>query len=513
MPRTRTFAVLTILLPVGLAAVVLAPVCWGAGALTGTLSPSDLALIDRVTWGVNTTVAVQYMAMGRDRWLDAQLHPAPGDRLPPAAQAIVAAMPVATKPVAEATIALAAQSKAANQVEDIEQKKAAQQGYQQAMNDAARQAATRSLLRDLHSPDQLREKMTWFWFNHFNVLQGKSDIRATIGDYEDRALRPYALGRFRDLLEATVKHPAMLRYLDNADNAKGHLNENYAREIMELHTMGVGSGYTQEDVQELARILTGVGVNVQPDPPKPPVPPGYIRAGLFEFNPNRHDYSVKHFLGHTIEGSGFPEVQQALDILARHPATANHICRQIATYFVADNPPAPLVQRMAQTFQRTDGDIASVLGLMFRSPEFNAAAKAKYKDPMQFVLSAVRLAYDDKVVLNTGPIQGWLSRLAQGLYAHETPDGYAMNAAAWGGPGQMAMRFEIARQIGSNSAGLFKPPGPDAVDRPAFPQIQNALYFTSLQQTLSAQTRTALDQAVSPQDWNTLFLSSPEFMR
>src|SRR5271165_3082266 len=171
MPRVRTFALLTIVLPGALASV-----SWAAGTLTGTLSPSDLALIDRVTWGVNTTVAAQYMALGRDRWLDAQLHPAPGDRLPAAAQAIVAAMPIAAKPVAETVIALAAQSKAANQVEDIEQKKAAQQGYQQAMNDAARQAATRSLLRDLYSPDQLREKMTWFWFNHFNVLQGKSDI-------------------------------------------------------------------------------------------------------------------------------------------------------------------------------------------------------------------------------------------------------------------------------------------------------------------------------------------------
>ena len=486
-----------------------------AGALQGPLSPSDVALIVRVTWGVNTWTASQYMALGRDRWLDAQLHPASGDRLPPAVQAAIAAMPITARPVAETATALAAQSKAANQVQDVEPKKAAQQSYQQAMNDAARQAATRSLLRDLYSPDQLREKMTWFWFNHFNVLQGKSDIRSTIGDYEDRALRPFALGRFRDLLEATVKHPAMLRYLDNAENAKGHINENYAREIMELHTMGVGSGYTQEDVQELARILTGVGVNFQSDPPKPGtvMPPGTIRAGLFEFNPNRHDHAVKHFLGHTIEGSGFGEVEQALDLLARHPATANHICNQLATYFVADNPPAALVQRMAQTFQRTDGDIASVLGLMFRSPEFNAAPRAKFKDPMQFVLSAVRLAYDDKVVLNTGPVQGWLGRLAQGLYNHETPDGYPMNAAAWSGPGQMAMRFEIARQIGSNSAGLFKPPGPDAVDHPAFPQIANALYFTSLQQTLSNATRAALDQAVSPQDWNTLFLSSPEFMR
>jgi len=508
MPRLYSLALLTVVIT-GSAA------CCHAGALQGTLSPSDVALIDRVTWGVSTSTAAQYIALGRDRWLDAQLHPAPGDRLPPAVQATVAAMPIASKPLAESAIALAAQSKAANQIQDVEPKKAAQQGYQQAMSDTARQAATRSLLRDLYSSDQLREKMTWFWFNHFNVLQGKSDIRATIGDYEDRALRPFALGRFRDLLEATAKHPSMLRYLDNAENAKGHINENYAREIMELHTMGVGSGYTQEDVQELARILTGVGVNFQSDPPKPGtvMPPGTIRAGLFEFNPNRHDYSVKHFLGHTIEGSGFGEVEQALDLLARHPATANHISQQLATYFVADNPPAALVQRMAQTFQRTDGDIASVLGLMFRSPEFNAASRTKYKDPMQFVLSAVRLAYDDKVVLNTGPILGWLGRLAQGLYNHETPDGYPMNAAAWSGPGQMAVRFEIARQIGSNSAGLFKPPGPDAVDHPAFPQIANALYYTSLQQTLSPATRAALDQAVSPQDWNTLFLSSPEFMR
>jgi uncharacterized protein (DUF1800 family) len=515
MPRNRCF----VLLMVPVLALAAAPDGGRAGALSATLGPADLALIDRVTWGVNTSVASQYIALGRDRWLDDQLHPPPKDRLPAAAQAMINAMPIATKPVAEIAMALAAQSRTANQVGDIEQKKAAQQAYQQAMNDTARYAATRSLLRDLYSPDQLREKMTWFWFNHFNVLQWKSDIRATIGDYEERALRPYALGRFRDLLEATVKHPAMLRYLDNAENASGHINENYAREIMELHTMGVGSGYTQQDVQELARILTGVGVNFQPDAPKPagpapaPPPPGYIRAGLFEFNPNRHDTGPKHFLGHAIEGGGFAEVEQALDLLARQPATANHICLQIATYFVADTPPPALVQRMAQTFQRTDGDIASVLAMMFRSPEFNAAPKSKYKDPMQFVLSAVRLAYDDKVVLNPAPIQGWLGRLAQGLYNHETPDGYPMNAAAWSGPGQMAMRFEIARQIGANSAGLFKPPGPDAVDHPAFPQIQNALYFTSLQQTLGAPTRAALDQAVSPQDWNTLYLSSPEFMR
>jgi uncharacterized protein (DUF1800 family) len=308
----------------------------------------------------------------------------------------------------------------------------------------------------------------------------------------------------------------MLRYLDNAENAKGRINENYAREIMELHTMGVGSGYSQQDVQELARIFTGVGVNVQPlDPnaPKPPPQPDHIRTGLFEFNPARHDYDAKHFLGHTIEGRGFAEVEQALDILARHPATATHVCRQIATYFLSDMPPDALVQRMAQAFRTTDGDIVSVLLVMFKSAEFSGALPPKYKDPMQFVLSAIRLAYDNKVILNAGPVMNWLNRLGQGLYNRPTPDGYPMTAAAWNAPGQMATRFEVARAIGSNAAGLFKAPTPDAVERPAFPQIANAFFFNVVQPTLSEATRAALDQAGSPQEWNTLFLSSPEFMR
>jgi len=389
------------------------------------------------------------------------------------------------------------------------------------MNAFAKQAVARSLLRDLYSADQLREKMTWFWFNHFNVHLRKGDISATIGDYEENALRRNALGRFRNLLRATATHPAMLRYLDNAQNAKGHLNENYAREIMELHTMGVGSGYTQDDVQELTRILTGVGVNFQladtDNIPKPGImaQADYIRAGLFEFNPDRHDYGVKHFLGHTIVGRGFAEVEQALDILARQPATVIYVSRKIATFFMSDAPPEELVKRMAQVFRATDGDIVNVLRVMLKSPEFadSLRAKDKYKDPMQFVLSAVRLAYDTDVILDTAPIQGWLNRLAEGLYNHPTPDGYPMTAPAWNGPGQMATRFEIARQIGSNASSLFKAPESQTVAHAAFPQIQNTFYLNVLRPTLSASTRAVLDLATSPQEWNTLFLSSPEFMR
>ncbi len=337
-----------------------------------------------------------------------------------------------------------------------------------------------------------------------------------VGDYIDGAIRPHALGRFRDLLGATLHHPAMLRYLDNAQNAVGHINENYAREIMELHTMGVGSGYSQKDVEELARILTGVGIDASPDNPrlKPELAGQLVRQGLFEFNPSRHDYGNKMFLGHHIVGRGYAEVDEALDILAKQPATARHISRQIALYLVSDNPPQALIDRMTETFLHKDGDIASVLRVMVTAPEFaTAVERGKFKDPVRYVFSAVRLAYDGKVILNTAPIQGWLNRMAEGFYNHETPDGYPLAESSWNGPGQLVVRFEIARQIGTGSAGLFKPEGPGQIDHPAFPQLQNALYFSALRRELSPNTVAVLEQATSPQEWNALFLASPDFMR
>ena len=499
-------------------AVVLAAGFLGMAACDAAeLNPSDMALIDRLTWGINASTAAHFQAVGAERWLAEQLHPAAGTALPAAARSQIEAMPDVHKFPFDIAVAFDQQAKSANQVVDPDQKKAAQQVFQQAMNDRAKQAAARTILRALYAPDQLRERMTWFWFNHFNVHQYKANIRILVGDYEDRAIRPNALGKFRDLLVATLRHPAMLRYLDNADNAAGHLNENYAREIMELHTMGVGSGYTQADVEALARILTGVGIDLKPEEPnlKPELRPQLVREGAFEFNPARHDYGDKTFLGQTIKGRGLAEVDEAVDILVHHPATATHLSRQIASYFISDNPPEPLVQRMAQTFKTTDGDIAAVLATMVHAPEFTASLKsgARFKDPVQYVFSAVRLAYDDKVILNTLPVQSWLNRLNEGLFNHDTPDGYAMTSASWNGPGQMMLRFEIARQIGSGSSGLFKPDVPNAVDQPAFPLIANSLYFNGLRQTLGPTTLAALDQAVSPQDWNTLFLSSPEFMR
>jgi len=203
------------------------------------LNPGDMVLLDRLTWGINASSAAHLQAVGSERWLQGQLHPAPNAALPDAARKQIDAMPDVHKFPFDIAVSFDQQAKSANQVADPDQRRAAQQVFQQAMNDRAKQAAARSILHALYAPDQLRERMTWFWFNHFNVHQYKANIRILVGDYEDHAIRPHALGKFRDLLLATLHHPAMLLYLDNADNAVGHLNENYAREIMELHTMGV----------------------------------------------------------------------------------------------------------------------------------------------------------------------------------------------------------------------------------------------------------------------------------
>ncbi|MGU3668556.1 DUF1800 domain-containing protein [Methylobacterium sp. A49B] len=484
-----------------------------AGGVPAPTAAADAAFLDALTWGATPSAFTQLEAEGRVRWLHAQLHPPAETRLPPDAQAAIDAL---TPPgsLFERAQALDGQAKAFRDIQDPEARKAGQQAFQAALNTAARNAASSWVLRALYSPDQVRERLTWFWFNRFNVHQGKATLRAAVGDYLDTAIRPHALGRFRDLLMASLRHPAMLRYLDNADNAAGRINENYAREIMELHTMGVGSGYSQADVEALARILTGVGIDLKTEDPKlrPEHAADFRRDGLFVFNPNRHDYGDKDFLGAHVAGRGWAEVEQALDLIARHPATAANVSRALATYFLGQAPDDALVARLAAVFTRTDGDIAAVMEALAHEPAF-AAERGTFKDPVRYVFSALRMAYDTRVILNAGPVLGWLNRLGEGLFNRSTPDGYPLDAAAWSGPGQLATRFEIARQIGSGPAGLFRPPGPDQTDQPAFPVLANGLFFSTLSGTLSASTRAALAQAMSPQDWNTLYLASPEFMR
>jgi len=492
-----------------LGAILLAP-----QARAAALTASDLALLNRISWGINESSVAAMQAVGREKWLNDQLHPsAARDVLPGPVQAQINAMSISQHSMIELVARLQVQNKTVNAIKDPAEKQPLAQAYQQAMTLPAREAAARSILRDLYSPAQLREQMTWFWFNHFNVHQYKADIRPMIADYEEHAIRDHALGRFRDLLGATAHHPAMLRYLDNTENAKGHINENYAREIMELHTMGVGSGYSQTDVQELARILTGLGMDPRPPEQKLQlVAQGMMMpSGLVALTPARHDFGDKVFLGATIKGSGEPEIEQALDMLARHPATARHISIQLATYFLGEAPPEALTKQMSDTFLHSDGDIAAVLSVLFHSAVFEHAPE-RLKDPVHYAISAVRLAYDERVILNTGPIQNWCNRMAEGFFNKDTPDGYPLNATAWNGPGQVSIRFEIARQIGSGGAGLFKPDGPGAVDQPGFPMIQSALFYNRLNAMLSPTTRAALGQAISPQEWNALYLSSPEFM-
>jgi len=478
-----------------------------------TTPAQDSAWLDRLSWGASTSGLAELRREGRPVWLAEQLAPQGPAHLPQPALDQIQALQISQADMPTLVRQLEDQRKAADALSDDDAKKAAQQAYQQAMNRVAREAATRELLLALYSQRQVQEELTWFWFNHFNVHQYKSNIRAMVGDYE-QGLREHALGRFRDLLGFTVHHPAMLRYLDNEQNAAGHINENYARELMELHTLGVGSGYTQRDVQELARVLTGLGVRLDDARPKlkPALDALYVRRGLMEFNPARHDFGEKDVLGTRIVGRGMSEIEQVLDLLARNPATARHVCTQLAQYFVADVPPPALVERMVQRWQQTDGQIAAVMRAMIDSPEFTASLGHKFKDPTHYVVSAVRAAYDQRVVLNTGPMLGWLGRMGQSPFNRLTPDGYPMVEEAWAGPGQLNVRFELARGIGSGSAGLFKTEGPSPVEQAAFPQLATPLFYEGIAPRLSPPTKQALEQATSAQEWSALFLSSPEFM-
>jgi len=516
----------------------LAGLCLLAASVTASAGarPAAIALADRIGWGGGPPVA------DPARYLQEQLHPSNDDGLPPAIQAEIDAMPISQLRLSEiaADVGMARQAvqqqrrmaaNATTQGQDQPQRNPAQMQYRQTLTDYARQAATRALLRDIYSKNQLREQLVWFWFNHFNVSQRKGVIAAMVGDYEEHAIRPHVLGKFRDLLMATAFHPAMLQYLDNQQNAVGHINENFAREIMELHTMGVGSGYSQKDVQELARILTGVGANFGAQA-RPLLAARALRAGEdgIAFAPARHDTGDKHFLGQTIRGSGVEEAITALTMLSRQPATARHVSRELAEFFCCDAPPERLVTAMAATFQKTDGDITAVLTTLFNAPEFTAslATEGKFKDPVHYAVSAVRAAYGETPVQTLTPVINWLARMGEPLYGHETPDGYAMSADAWNGPGGMETRFEIATVAGAGRPSLLLPDttpqgrgGRGAVPTEAAlarqpqtppPDLKDTPYAQALLASMAPATRDALARANNPADWNMLFLSSPEFM-
>ena len=474
------------------------------------LAPQDLALVNRVTWGASARTAADFSRSSRRDWLQAQLHPGADAALPASVQATIDAFSISKTPfetlVGEAEALRLDSAAMAGRATDDGAKQDARRAYQQALTQVVREAATRSLLRDVHSANQLQEQLTWFWFNHFNVHAYKANLRVMVGDYEDRALRPHALGRFRDLLIASATHPAMLRFLDNAQNAVGRLNENFARELMELHTLGVDGGYSQRDVQELARVLTGLGLARSDSPPwlRPEWQALYVRQGLTEFNPARHDMGEKIVLGQRVAGRGWAEVLGELDRLAAHPSTARHISLKLARFFVADAPSPALLGAMTEAFSSSGGDIAVTLAAMFELPDFAASLGGRFKDPMHYVISALRLGLDRQPIADTQPLLGWLARLGEAPYNRPTPDGYPLDEAAWASPSQMAARFDVAQAIVRVVEQSLSPA--------AAPRLRSAFFQASIEPTLSASTRSALASATSLREWSVLLLASPDFM-
>ena len=481
----------------------------------------DIAWLRRDSFGLDSATLARYRELGRTRFLDEQLA-GDDDSLPPQVAAQINNLPVIGTPLSEQLGEYQERAKQFKQVPAGPAKDAAKKAFQAYRRNIYQQAAQAEMLHAIYGGDQLKEQLVWFWLNHFSVYADKGPVRLFTADYEEHVIRPHALGKFRDLVMATLQSPAMLVFLDNAHNVKGKTNENYARELMELHTLGVNAGYTQQDVQQLMRILTGAGLL----PAKPAARmrllararPGLVRDGLFMFNPNQHDFGDKSFLGQTIKGSGYDEIAQAVDLIVRQPACAHFISQQLAEYFIADQPPASLVDAMAHTFQRTDGDIAAVMRTMLLSPQAAAIDGHKFKDPMRFLVSSMRLTYDGQPIPNALPLVNWLRQMGEPLYGRITPDGWPLDSASWTGSGQMSKRFDFAGVIGSGRNRLFVDNGDPAMPNapaelaPAAPALHDsALYRDAIAPGLSSATGNALAQARSPAEWNTFLLSSPDF--
>lgn len=312
------------------------------------------------------------------------------------------------------------------------------------------------ILRAILSERQLLEVMTDFWYNHFNVDIRKEAAQWYAPTYERDAIRTHALGKFSDLLLATAQHPAMLWYLDNWSSigpdsqAAGHakkqrgLNENYGREVMELHTVGVDGGYTQADVTSLSKIMTGWTI----DEPQ--------QGGGFVFDPRKHEPGTIHWFGQNMRDDGYVEGRRALQWLAAQPQTAHHVCYELAQRFVADDPPPALVDRMAKTWMATGGDISEILRSMIHSPEFNSQKyyRVKVKTPLEFVASAFRATNTDPT--NPGALVSEIARMGEPLYQMQTPTGYSTTADHWMNSGALVDRLNFSLQFAGSKLGGIK---------------------------------------------------------
>ena len=395
-----------------------------------------------------------------------------------------------------------------------------------------RELSEARLARAIYSERQLQEVMVDFWFNHFNVFARKGQVRYFLSEYERDVIRSNALGRFRDVLGAVAKSPAMLFYLDNwmstapegapragaaprRGNGRGGarggpgprradgLNENYARELLELHTLGVDGGYTQDDVIEVARAFTGWTIG--------------FRTGAFVFRPDLHDAGAKTVLGHEIEaGGGIEDGERVLDLLARHPSTARFISEKLVRRLVADDPPGSLVERAAATFTATDGDIGAVVRTIVSAPEFfsREAYRSKVKTPLEWLASGIRgLGVE---VPRMRMAAAALARLDQPLYGSEPPTGYPDVADAWVSAGALLARAELAGRLArAGVRGAFV----RDFDTAATPldEVFERLLPGIDEERLRSVIEPALEEAPGPgrklQAAVTLTLASPEFQR
>ena len=473
-----------------LTALVVRPVSAAAGAAL-TAEQQAAHVLNRLAFGPKPGDIGRVAQTGVRRYIEEQLHPQTL-AYPAALTERLAGLEAAN---ASAGDIVGEFTELQKQVRDEDEGAKKRRGAKLAA--IALETAEARLARAIDSPRQLEEVMVDFWYNHFNVFSGKGIDRALVASYERDAIRPYAMGSFRDLLGATAKHPAMLYYLDNylstaADYTPGRLrgalvamipgaanapkakarglNENFARELMELHTLGVDGGYAQKDVTELARMLTGWTYDQR----------ALVRNNqTFRFDPQRHDQGTKHWLGREVGNQGQSEGEMALDVLALHPSTARHLSFKLAQYFVQDMPPPALVERMARSYLDSKGHIGAVLGTLFASAEFMApeAVGAKFKTPYQFVVSAARASATP--ILNVAPLLGTMAQLGMPLYGCQTPDGYKNTQDAWLNPDALTRRITFATALASGKLPLATRPSQPV--RPA---------------AMLAQTEKAMDRAM-----------------
>jgi uncharacterized protein (DUF1800 family) len=470
--------------------IILAGVLSPTVGLAQAIDPQVMHVVNRLSFGARPGDYEQVQAIGVDRYIQTQLNP---DQIPePAAlTAQLASLP-------NLTIDAGSMVQLFRRPNDPANPNAKNAAIAQTGRDNVKDATAARLWRAIDSPRQLEEVMVDFWFNHFNVYSGKGRTKIWVNSYEQDAIRPHALGKFRNLLATTSRHPAMLYYLDNWQNTAQGINENYARELMELHTLGVDGGYSQTDVMTVARVFTGwslAGYNV-----KAPIASG------FTFYANRHDPTPKQVLGRSLPPTGQAEGEAVLDILATHPSTAKFISFKLAQYFVADRPPQSLVNRLQKRFLATDGDIRQVLQTLFASPEFRNPKiyQRKYKTPYQYVISAVRAT--GVTAPTIAPLSSTLQQLSMPIYGSPTPDGYKQVEANWLNPDSTVRRLNFAVKLGNGTIGITTPIAPQK-----FAPIDRK----TLDQTIGPWLKPKTRQAIQAQPANTrsgLMLGSPEFM-